>query len=159
MSKVHRLAVQFKDGSAKMYYNDPQISLKLGNLASDDTVPYCLEVAGDRDLIDCARIAKLVIDDRIYTFEDAFIRDQNQITSLMGEMYDEWIMKLGLDAFTTIEAHLAQGDEKCMSSMLANCEFKSKFDIEKKKRLYKMQIAKNVHSKNKKESEGEIQEL
>ena len=142
MSKVHRLAVQFKDGTVKMFYNDPQISLMLGQL-SKDSVLYTLEVADSS--IDCAKIAKLVIDDQIYTFEDAFIRDQ--ISNKGVELRNEWIKKLGLDAFSTIEAHLAQGDDKYLSSIVANSRFKSDQDIEKKKRLYEMQIAKIVHSK------------
>lgn len=142
MSKVHRLAVQFKDGTVKMFYNDPPISLRLGQFPMD-SVLYTLEVASSS--IDCARIAKLVIDDQIYTFEDAFIRDQ--ISNERVELRNEWIKKLGLDAFSTIEAHLAQGEDKSLSSIVANSSFKSDQDIEKKKRLYEMQIAKIVRSK------------
>lgn len=142
MSKVHRLAVQFKDGTVKMFYNDPPITLHLGQ-PTVDSVLYILEVAGYS--MDCARIAKLVIDDQIYTFEDAFIRDQ--ISRKGVELRDEWIKKLGLDAFSTIEAHLAQGYDKSLSSIVSNNDFKSDQDIEKKKRLYEMQIAKIVRSK------------
>lgn len=155
MSKVHRLAVQFKDGTVRMFYNDPQIALRLGQLSSGSMM-YTLEVASSS--IDCARIAKLVIDDQIYTFEDAFIRDQ--ISNKRVEERNEWIKKLGLDAFSTIEAHLAQEDDESLSSIVANNEFKSDQDIEKKRRLYEMQIAKIFHSKNEKnlKSRSEISE-
>jgi hypothetical protein len=133
-----------------MFYNEPQITLQLHS----NHVPYILVVAGIS--IDCARIAKLVIDDQLYTFEDAFIRDQ--ISNKGVEESKEWRKKLGLDAFYTIEAHLAQGDDESLSSIVANSEFKSDQDVEKKKRLYEMQIAKIVHSKIE-ENPKEISEI
>lgn len=132
--KVHSIGFQFANSTVKVYYNDPQIAVEIGS--ASDTSPYRVKVNGDT--IGCETIAKVIIDGKIHTFADPFIKgsfsSRDEVT--------EWRKNIGLECFERI-LHSVDPDESAFAEFL-KAEFKDGIEAEKKKKILEMKVAKTV---------------
>lgn len=135
--KVHSIGFQFANSTTKVYYNDPQIAVEIG--AASDTSPYRVKVNGDT--IGCDTIAKVIIDGKIHTFSDPFIKcsfsSRDEVT--------EWRKHIGLECFERI-LHSVDPDESAFAEFL-QAPFKDGIEAEKKKKILEMKVAKAVREK------------
>lgn len=136
--KVHSIGFQFANSTVKVYYNDPQIAVEIG--AASDTSPYRVKVNGET--IGCETIAKLIIDGKIHTFSDPFIKgsdftDRDEVV--------EWRKNLGLECFERI-LHSVDPDETAFAEFL-KAPFKDGIEAEKKKKIIQLKVAKVVREK------------
>jgi len=135
--KVHSIGFQFANSTTKVYYNDPQIAVEIG--APTDTSPYRVKVNGET--IGCETIAKVIIDGKIHTFSDPFIKgsftDRDELI--------QWRKNLGLECFECI-LHAVDPDETAFDEFL-KAPFKDGNEAEKKKKILEMKVAKAVREK------------
>ena len=133
-NKVHSIGFQFANSTVKVYYNDPQIAVEIG--ATSDTSPYRVKVNGET--IGCETIAKVIIDGKIHTFADPFMKGS---FSARDEVI-EWRKHVGLECFERI-LHSVDPDESAFAEFL-KAPFKDGIEAEKKKKMLEMKVAKTV---------------
>ena len=146
MSKIHSIGIQYANSSVRMYMNDPAIELRMGS--EQDLSLYRLKINGDT--MDCRDIAKLIIDGKIYTFTDPYIRPSYKDKG-WSEEETAWKIKLGLDCFTTIQEAL----EPNMLEQILEAPFPKDDEVQKRKRQMEMQISKDLYEKRKEKEELE----
>lgn len=143
--KVHSIGFQFVNSTTKVYYNDPQIAVEIG--AASDTSPYRVKVNGES--IGCDTIAKVIIDGKIHTFADPFMKcsftDRDEVT--------EWRKHVGLECFERI-LHSVDPDETAFAEFLST-PFKDGIEAEKKKKMIELKVAKAVREKREAEKPKE----
>ena len=135
--KIHSIGFQFANSTTKVYYNDPQIAVEIG--AASDTSPYRVKVNGES--IGCETIAKVIIDGKIHTFSDPFIKG----SFTARDEVTEWRKHIGLECFERI-LHSVDPDETAFAEFL-KAPFKDGIEAEKKKKMLEMKIAKAVREK------------
>jgi hypothetical protein len=143
--KVHSIGFQFANSTTKVYYNDPQIAVEIG--AASDTSPYRVKVNGDT--IGCETIAKVIIDGKIHTFSDPFIK--GSFTARVEVI--EWRKHVGLECFERI-LHSVDPDETAFAEFL-KAPFKDGIEAEKKKKMIELKVAKAVREKREAEKPKE----
>lgn len=132
--KVHSIGFQFVNSTTKVYYNDPQIAVEIG--AASDTSPYRVKVNGES--IGCETIAKVIIDGKIHTFADPFMKG----SFTARDEVIEWRKHVGLECFERI-LHAVDPDETAFAEFL-KAPFKDGIEAEKKKKMLEMKVAKTV---------------
>ena len=143
--KVHSIGFQFSNSTTKVYYNDPQIAVEIG--AASDTSPYRVKVNGDT--IGCETIAKVIIDGKIHTFADPFMKG----SFTARDEVIEWRKQIGLECFERI-LHAVDPDETAFAEFL-KAPFKDGIEAEKKKKTIEMKVAKAVREKREAEKPKE----
>ena len=149
MSKIKSIGVQFSNSTVRMYMNDPVVELEMGS--GRDTSPYRLKINGDT--IGCETVAKLIIDDKIYTFADPYITPTYQDQG-WGDEEVAWKRKLGLDCFSTIQEALGTN----MIDQFLDTPFPTDDVVQKRKRQIEMQISKELYEKRKEREEEKRRE-
>jgi hypothetical protein len=144
MSKVNNLGIQYANGTVRMYLNDPVIELEIGS--GIDTSKYRLKINGDT--IGCETVAKLFIDEQVYTFADPYIKPSYQDKDWSEEEV-AWKKKLGLDCFMKIQEAIGVN----IVDHFDNVPFPSDDVIQKKKRQIEMQISRELYDKRKEREE------
>jgi hypothetical protein len=143
--KVHSIGFQFSNSTTKVYYNDPQIAVEIG--AASDTSPYRVKVNGDT--IGCETIAKVIIDGKIHTFADPFMKG----SFTARDEVIEWRKQIGLECFERI-LHAVDPDETAFAEFL-KAPFKDGIEAEKKKKTIELKVAKAVREKREAEKPKE----
>lgn len=143
--KVHSIGFQFSNSTTKVYYNDPQIAVEIG--AASDTSPYRVKVNGDS--IGCETIAKVIIDGKIHTFADPFMKG----SFTARDEVIEWRKQIGLECFERI-LHAVDPDETAFAEFL-KAPFKDGIEAEKKKKMIELKVAKAVREKREAEKPKE----
>ena len=144
--RIRQIGVQFTNSTVKIYSNYPSVELEVGH--ARDTSPYRVKINGDT--IGCETIAKLIIDDKIYTFPDPFIEPTYQDPDWFDEKL-AWRKSLGNDCFTVIEEAL---DSSEIISKFLDTPFTKDEEVQKKKMVIEMHISKDLYAKRKEREEA-----